>query len=72
MSDVDVKPLTAAQIDAILGIGATDVKGGLFNCSRCKTKEHTTYTMIQDRSGDEGSTAYVRCIKCKKRWKERV
>lgn len=41
---------------------------GLYQCTRCKSKR-TTYTLIQTRSADEPSTAFVLCGNCGKRWK---
>lgn len=68
-----VKPLTDAQIDAILGIDESkEQAGGVFMCHKCHSREHTNYRMKQDRSADEGSTAYVHCKACNIHWKERV
>ena len=41
---------------------------GLYQCGRCKSKR-TTYNLIQTRSADEPSTAFVLCGNCGKRWK---
>ena len=41
--------------------------GGLI-CSKCKSNK-TEYSLLQCRSGDEGSTAFVFCHNCNKRWK---
>ncbi len=39
-----------------------------FTCSRCKQRECVFYT-AQTRSGDEGMTQYITCMKCGKNWK---
>ena len=36
----------------------------MFRCGRCRSSEHTVHTLAQTRSGDEGSTARVSCLKC--------
>jgi DNA-directed RNA polymerase subunit M/transcription elongation factor TFIIS len=37
---------------------------GMFHCGKCRTSKHTLHTLAQTRSGDEGSTARVQCLKC--------
>lgn len=39
-----------------------------FTCSRCKQKD-CVYHVMQIRSGDEGSTIFVRCNKCQHSWR---
>lgn len=39
-----------------------------FTCARCKQKD-CVYHIMQIRSGDEGSTIFVRCNKCKHSWR---
>ena len=41
---------------------------GLYRCSRCKSMR-TDYKLIQTRSADEPSSAFVLCGDCGKRWK---
>lgn len=41
---------------------------GLFQCRHCKSMR-TTYTLVQTRSADEPSSAFVLCADCRKRWK---
>ncbi len=59
------------KIDEILGL-VNERVAGIFVCPSCKTNKYTRYNMIQDRSGDEGRTAYVTCMQCRKQWKSRV
>ena len=39
-----------------------------FKCGKCKKKKCTFYE-LQVRSGDEGSTLFVRCINCGNQWR---
>lgn len=39
-----------------------------FTCGRCKQKD-CVYHIMQIRSGDEGSTIFVKCNKCKHSWR---
>lgn len=41
---------------------------GLYQCMRCKSMR-TSYTLIQTRSADEPSSAFIGCGDCGKRWK---
>lgn len=41
---------------------------GLYKCRHCGSMR-TTYTLIQTRSADEPSSAFILCANCKKRWK---
>lgn len=41
---------------------------GLLMCGRCKS-HNTNYTLLQTRSGDEGSTCFAECFDCGKHWK---
>ena len=43
------------------------VSKGMFKCPRCHSDE-TTYTQAQLRSGDEGYTTFVTCLRCDKHW----
>jgi DNA-directed RNA polymerase subunit M/transcription elongation factor TFIIS len=63
------KLLTPDEIDRILGVENEEQKG-LYYCSTCKTDKHTTFTLKQTRSADEGMTAFVFCSKCQRTWKK--
>lgn len=65
-------PFTVDEILDILGVESTTKKGCIFTCTRCKSNEHVRFDMKQDRSGDEGPTAYIQCKKCGKQWKQRT
>lgn len=41
---------------------------GFYRCNRCKSMR-TTYNLVQTRSADEPSSAFVLCGDCGKRWK---
>lgn len=45
-----------------------DVKEGVFECSKCKSKKIFTYSK-QTRSCDEPPTTFSYCIDCKQKWK---
>lgn len=67
-----VPRLSVTEIDELLEVQDQKGKGGMFYCGFCKTKEHTEFVTKQDRSGDEGMSAYVTCRKCKRQWRVRV
>ena len=46
----------------------TSTNAGGLVCSKCKSNK-TEYSLLQCRSGDEGSTAFVYCHNCNRRWK---
>lgn len=41
---------------------------GLYSCGRCKSWR-TDFTLLQTRSADEPSTAFILCHDCGKRWR---
>lgn len=41
----------------------------MFKCGRCKKRECTFYE-LQVRSGDEGTTIFIRCINCGNSWRQ--
>jgi len=41
---------------------------GMIECRRCHSKRTVT-NELQTRSGDEGMTVFVNCMRCGKRWK---
>lgn len=41
----------------------------MFQCGRCNSKKCTYFT-LQTRSCDEGSTHFITCLNCNKRWKQ--
>jgi transcription elongation factor S-II len=45
-----------------------DIADGLFQCSKCKSKK-TTYYSLQTRSADEPMTNFITCTNCDNRWK---
>ena len=45
-----------------------DVKDGMFQCNRCKSKK-VHYYQLQTRSADEPMTTFCTCMECEKRWK---
>lgn len=45
------------------------VAKGAHKCKKCKSEETIGYG-LQTRSGDEGMTFFITCIKCNNRWKE--
>ena len=63
------KPLSADDVDRILGVDTEEQKG-LYYCSECRTDKYTTFQLRQTRSADEGMTAFVFCSNCKKTWKK--
>ena len=42
---------------------------GVITCSRCKSGSHVAIELKQTRSADEGMSVFVRCEKCKSRWR---
>ena len=49
------------------GVAVESTKLGLI-CARCHSN-NTEYSCLKLRRGDEGMTAFVICLDCKKRWK---
>ena len=45
-----------------------DIKDGMFQCSKCKSKK-VHYYQLQTRSADEPMTTFCTCLECEKRWK---
>lgn len=41
----------------------------VITCSRCKSGSHVAIELKQTRSADEGMSVFVRCEKCKARWR---
>jgi len=41
----------------------------MFKCGKCKKRECTFYE-LQTRSGDEGTTIFIRCVNCGNSWRE--
>jgi DNA-directed RNA polymerase subunit M/transcription elongation factor TFIIS len=41
----------------------------VITCSRCKSGSHVAVELKQTRSADEGMSVFVRCEKCKARWR---
>lgn len=62
----EVKLLTDQEVNHILGVEHVH---GIFFCRKCKTPDHTTYSMQQTRGGDEGMTVFVTCNQCGNKWK---
>jgi transcription elongation factor S-II len=62
--------VAARQIKRELGIDASKVPDGPFQCSKCKGRK-VTYTSLQTRSADEPMTVFWVCLAptCQKRWK---
>lgn len=44
-----------------------EVEEGMYECSKCKCKKIFTMSK-QTRSGDEATTVFARCSKCKYSW----
>jgi DNA-directed RNA polymerase subunit M/transcription elongation factor TFIIS len=41
----------------------------MFKCGKCKKRECTFYE-LQSRSGDEGTTIFIRCVNCGNSWRQ--
>ncbi len=46
-----------------------EIDEGVNECTRCGSKKTISFQM-QTRSADEGMTNFIKCINCKKKWKE--
>uniref|UniRef100_A0A6C0LXK1 TFIIS-type domain-containing protein n=1 Tax=viral metagenome TaxID=1070528 RepID=A0A6C0LXK1_9ZZZZ len=45
------------------------VSKGAHRCKKCRSEETVGYG-LQTRSGDEGMTFFITCVKCNHRWRE--
>jgi len=61
--------LTTVNIDAILGLDATAPTRRIFKCPRCKSTD-VRFNMKQAKSGDEASSAFLKCNLCRHRWRK--
>ena len=58
-----------ATITAVIVSDLESAKTTLFTCSRCK-KNECAYYQMQTRSCDEGTTNFITCLLCKKKWRQ--
>lgn len=58
-----IRRLSKDEIDLILG--NTDSVECSVPCIRCKRNDRVTYTLKQTRGGDEASTPFIVCDRCK-------
>ena len=59
----------SATITAVFVSDLESAKTTLFTCSRCK-KNECVYYQMQTRSCDEGTTNFITCLLCKKKWRQ--
>lgn len=61
------KKYIADEMEFINFMECPEVDEGMFQCLKCSSKK--IYTMSkQTRSGDEATTVFARCSKCKNGW----
>ena len=61
-----------AQLDTpILRLEAGSQERGIC-CPRCRKSDQVTFFLLQTRGGDEGSTTFGKCSRCKNHWRCRA
>lgn len=58
-------------LEKLIEVATCTTKGGLFPCPNCHTSQFVSTTVVQKRSGDEGSSVVNVCSKCSKTWQFR-